>query len=147
MSRIPILALVAASLLAKPAQHPASASALVPPAGNAQSGISQLREWLWKSAGIIRNGKDLRHVFERLHAWGAPAPEAVREAANEPDRSACSREDFEYRNLLAVASLIARSALAREESRGSHYRTDFPFKVDRYRKHSYVSATHKVSFR
>ncbi len=40
-----------------------------------------------------------------------------------PDRAA-----FELRNMHQVASLIARAALAREESRGGHYRTDFPCK-------------------
>ena len=49
--------------------------------------------------------------------------------------------------MLVVGSLIVRSALAREESRGAHYRTDHPFKVETFRKHSFVSANHKVCFR
>ncbi len=39
-----------------------------------------------------------------------------------------------------VASLIALAALAREESRGGHYRTDFPSKSVFFEKHSRITA-------
>ena len=43
------------------------------------------------------------------------------------------------RNFLTVATLIARSALWREESRGGHYRLDFPQRDDaRWRVHSII---------
>ncbi|MGN7457773.1 L-aspartate oxidase [Paenibacillus pasadenensis] len=47
------------------------------------------------------------------------------------------REDFEFANLLTNALLTAESAAAREESRGAHYRVDFPQRDDgRWRKHT-----------
>jgi succinate dehydrogenase/fumarate reductase flavoprotein subunit len=36
------------------------------------------------------------------------------------------QQAIDLRNLLTAADLIARSALLREESRGAHYRSDFP---------------------
>jgi L-aspartate oxidase len=46
------------------------------------------------------------------------------------------REDFEFFNLLNAAVLTTKAALMREESRGGHYRNDFPNKDDLiWRKH------------
>jgi len=51
------------------------------------------------------------------------------------------------RNLHALALLIARSGLAREESRGSHYRSDFPYRNDEdFGKHSAVQKGKDVRF-
>jgi L-aspartate oxidase len=53
--------------------------------------------------------------------------------------SRLDRAHGEARNLLQCAELIVRSAIAREESRGAHYRTDFPSHDDvRFKKHSIV---------
>lgn len=41
-----------------------------------------------------------------------------------------TRPAFEATNVLTVALIVARSALAREESRGGHYRMDYPFPND-----------------
>jgi L-aspartate oxidase len=45
-----------------------------------------------------------------------------------------------------LARLIARSALAREESRGGHFRADFPFEDERFAAHSVVGQDEKVTF-
>ena len=50
-----------------------------------------------------------------------------------------ARLDFEVRNMHGVATLIAHCALAREESRGGHYRLDFPEKRLEFQKHSMVT--------
>ena len=44
--------------------------------------------------------------------------------------------EFCLRNIHTVALLIARCALAREESRGAHFRTDYPEKQPAFQKHS-----------
>ncbi|MEZ5364795.1 MAG: hypothetical protein R2748_21275 [Bryobacterales bacterium] len=56
-----------------------------------------------------------------------------------------SRHGFEADNLYAVVSLITRCALFREESRGAHYRSDFPEPREEFRKHTVVSKGRAVS--
>ena len=112
-------------------------------AADAQAGIRELRELHWKYAGIIRCGKELQQLVERLQQRAAELEQGSSAAPAGPP----SRAAFEYRNMLAAAELIASSALAREESRGGHYRSDFPYKVDKFKKHSYNRAGAKVAFR
>ncbi len=53
------------------------------------------------------------------------------------ETSLTKREEFEFANLLTCAILVAEAALNREESRGAHYREDFPERDDaHWRKHT-----------
>ncbi len=127
--------------------------AQMPPlAPDAQAGIRELREMLWRYAGIIRCGKELRQLVEKLEADAAKQVESAAAAGRSGQRAAAGsapliRQAFEYRNMLVVGELIARCAAAREESRGAHYRSDFPYKVDKLKKHSHTRAGVKVTFR
>ena len=97
--------------------------------------LETLREVMWKQIAILRSGKELKAAVEALSA--------VKMAQAERD----GRYEHELRNLHALSLLIARSALAREESRGSHYRSDFPYRDDdKFQKHSVISKAHEVSF-
>ena len=80
----------------------------------------------WRHCGIVRDAAGLTEACRRLQA-AAPTPEA--------------------QNLHAVALLIARSALAREESRGAHFRTDYPEKRPVFARHSIVKSDVAVAFR
>jgi aspartate oxidase len=53
----------------------------------------------------------------------------------------------EERNMRQVALLIARCALERKESRGAHFRTDYPETRDAFARHSVVSRQADVTFR
>jgi len=58
-----------------------------------------------------------------------------------------TRAGHELHNLHTLATLICRSAIAREESRGSHYRADFPYRDDEaFQKHSLVERGTDVTF-
>jgi L-aspartate oxidase len=93
-----------------------------------ESQISALRELMWRNVGIVREGKQLRGATAALSKLQVQLPEAR-----------CRRE-WEAQNLAVVAQLIARSALAREESRGAQYRLDYPAHNDaRFLKHSVIA--------
>ncbi|HUQ94286.1 MAG TPA: L-aspartate oxidase [Bryobacteraceae bacterium] len=95
---------------------------------------SELRGLTWRYAGLVRSGEGLREAIARL--------QAVRFVELAEPRP----EDYETRNIHEVALLIARCALAREESRGGHYRSDFPEKRNEFQKHSLINNLGGVSF-
>ena len=87
--------------------------------------LTNIRDMMWREVGIMRNGKALADAIKQFEAMELPKFE-------KPGRSA-----QELRNLHTLALVMARSALAREESRGSHYRSDFAFRNDEdFGKHS-----------
>jgi L-aspartate oxidase len=90
--------------------------------------IAQMQDLMWNKVGIVRDGTGLRSAIEQLQSLSTNT---------EP---AHSRRAYEARNINIAGLLVARSALAREESRGAHYRIDFPDKNDsKFLKHSVVS--------
>jgi L-aspartate oxidase len=104
-------------------------------AQDAPEALKQLRELMWKQVGILRSGKELKAVIETLRAMKMPRSEKN------------GRFDRELKNLHGLGMLIARSALAREESRGSHYRSDFPYREDEaFQKHSVITKAQEPAF-
>lgn len=81
----------------------------------------EVRQIAWDHCGIIRDAAGLRDACRRLALLQGAEAE--------------------------VALLIARCALAREESRGAHYRTDFPLKRPEFALHSVVQKDAGISFR
>jgi L-aspartate oxidase len=94
----------------------------------------EIRGIAWTMCGILRDGAGLTEANERLSAIRC-------DVKHRP-----GRQDFELRSLHTVAGLIARAALAREESRGGHYRTDFPEKSTAFQKHSVIRGASPVAF-
>ncbi len=93
--------------------------------------IKKVESLMWQYVGVVRDGKGLRQVVSELSALQSQQP------------SSGDRRSHEATNILQAGLLIARSALAREESRGAHYRLDFPLKNDaKFHKHSVVSGDH-----
>jgi L-aspartate oxidase len=76
--------------------------------------IEDLRSNMWRYAGLLRDSSGLETMQEKLAALAATMPRGV------------TRRAIEARNLHTVASIIVASALARQESRGAHYRNDYP---------------------
>jgi L-aspartate oxidase len=112
------------------ADHPPQAAqpAAAPAPPDAHKAVEEAQQILWEKVAIIRDGKHLSEAVKRLTELSLPDP---------PSHSRHAQESC---NILAVARLIASCALAREESRGAHYRSDFPIKNDaKTARHSYVS--------
>jgi L-aspartate oxidase len=78
--------------------------------GAAQVAADEIRRVMWAHAGIARTAKGLRTCIARLDEIAARLPVGATEEAN----------------LAQTAHLIAEAALLRKESRGGHYREDFP---------------------
>jgi L-aspartate oxidase len=97
--------------------------------------LTKIRDLMWRNAGILRTGKELSSAIEQLEALDLPKSEKP------------GRAEYELRNLHSLALLITKSALARTESRGSHYRSDFPYRDDDdFDKHSRVSIGKDIAF-
>jgi len=99
--------------------------------------VFNLRRLAWRRVGIERSGETLRAGLDELDQLSPFFVEG---------RARNSRQGFEADNIYAVIGLIARSALAREESRGAHYRSDFPEPEEAFRKHSVVEKGGEVRF-
>jgi L-aspartate oxidase len=77
---------------------------------------NSLRSLVSRSAGLIRDGETITAALEMLDFWQkyVYAEEFTSVAG------------LELQNMLACGQLILRSALKREESRGAHFRSEFP---------------------
>jgi succinate dehydrogenase/fumarate reductase flavoprotein subunit len=77
----------------------------------------------WEHVGIVRNGPDLAKAIDEIRAL-TERNENVGVPGNR-EFNLTWQQCLDMRNMLLASELIARSALAREDSRGAHFRTDF----------------------
>lgn len=77
---------------------------------------SSLRSAMWRNVGIVRTGNRLVDALDMIHFW----------CRYSLDKIFDDTAGWEIQNMLACAALVTASAIAREESRGTHARTDFP---------------------
>ena len=84
---------------------------------------SAVRGIAWRYCGLMRGKAGLETAIQELNVRCESTPEP-------------SREDYELRSIHTVAGLIAEAALARQESRGGHFRIDYPSHGDGPARHS-----------
>lgn len=94
--------------------------------------IKELRELMWKDAGLLRDAAGLDRAKRGWLALARTIPRGL------------TRRAIEARNLHVIAGLIIESAIGRKESRGAHFRNDFP-KHGKTAQHS-VMERGKLSF-
>jgi L-aspartate oxidase len=87
----------------------------------------RVKRVMWERVGILRDGNSLKRAireFDQISAANLSTPS---------------------RNFVTLATLVARAALWREESRGGHFRTDFPEQDDHWRVHSIQRLNREIS--
>ncbi|GIM45795.1 L-aspartate oxidase [Collibacillus ludicampi] len=80
--------------------------------------LARVQSLMWEEVGLIREGRRLQEACGKIEEW-------LEEAKTLADR-----------NLLVSALLVARAALWRRESRGSHFRSDYPEENNEQQRHS-----------
>jgi len=80
---------------------------------------SEIRRFMWDFVGIVRTTKRLERALHRVNLLRQETEDYYGNFRVSPDL-------IELRNLVDVADLIVRSAMARKESRGLHYTLDYP---------------------
>ena len=126
----------AAAAMVGPAMPPVLSSVDVeqvprPPEGdgNAVPSAFEVRDLMWRAVGLLRGHDGLQHAIVSLERWLGAATAARR-------IHTCDSELRRVTSIVTAGWLMARAALRRTESRGSHFRTDFPERDDlHWRKH------------
>jgi succinate dehydrogenase/fumarate reductase flavoprotein subunit len=78
---------------------------------------------MWRAAGLFRTRQGLQDAVERLD-------QAYDDTRRDMNQTTADASDWRRFNLLTVSRLVVRAALRREESRGGHFREDFPIRDD-----------------
>ena len=98
--------------------------------------IAATRRSVSRHVGIVRSGPGLQRALRQFHSLdqrlGRVASGELHDPAGSFDRVL---RWSEAHNLLLVARLVASAALDREESRGAHFREDFPHALPEWRRH------------
>ena len=98
------------------------------------TGSLDVRDVMWRQVGLFRDADRLRTALRDLEPAWRQTDARIRAGAR------FDLEGWRAVNVLTVAWLIARAALRREESRGAHYRDDYPGRDD-------LNWNHRVSDR
>jgi len=98
--------------------------------------VELIRDVMWRDVGLFRERRALQQTVQMLDEPGRAVDAQLRRGGLEP-------QQWPAANLLTVARLIARAALRREESRGAHYRDDFPSRDDIHWKRRITDTNHQ----
>src|SRR6202011_1999251 len=98
---------------------------------------AEVRALMWRSVGVFRDREPLREGVNHIKAQERALEEPL---AGDP---ALDHDGWRLASIITVASIIAKAALRREESRGGHFRTDFPAHDDLHWKTHISDVIHR----
>ncbi len=101
-----------------------SVSAAPLPVAESVASLADLQSLMWENVGVVRDGSGLAKAVGRTAAWDSVGVAAL------------DRPTQELNNLVLTGRLMAEAALMRQESRGAHYRSDFPEAHDEWQRHT-----------
>jgi L-aspartate oxidase len=105
-----------------------------------ESIISKLQSAMWAHAGLLRDEQSLREGVAIQTACESQIAEIAASGK-------CGRRLEEAQSISGVANAVLHSALARQESRGAHFRNDFPHRDDEnFCRHSVYGRDKRVRF-
>jgi L-aspartate oxidase len=85
--------------------------------------LPALQSLMWDKVGMVRSGEGLEEAASVLASW--------QETIDKPS----DRSSYELSDMILVGRLMAEAAVIREESRGAHYRSDFPEPSPAWQRH------------
>jgi fumarate reductase flavoprotein subunit len=95
------------------------------PPGDLEAIREALSECMWDDVGVLRHAAGLRRARERLVALDAELSQ-IGVADSDRAFNLTWHDWLNLKSLIAVSRVVTEAALAREDSRGAHYREDFP---------------------
>jgi len=95
--------------------------------------LPNLQSLMWNEVGIIRSGENLSEAANILATWQRSLPQPT------------GRPSYELSNLVSCARLMTEAALLREESRGAHFRSDFPQPSPAWQQHIIFRKEHAAN--
>ena len=97
----------------------------------------KLKDIMWKYVGILRDENSLLKGLDEIYKLKSEFRRDVK---------CLNKQEYELRNMICVAQLIIKSALKREESRGAHYRVDFPETMEESKHYCIIKGEGEPSF-
>ena len=105
--------------------------------------MEEIREIMWFHGNVIRTEKNLQRAIKNIQDL---------QSSFDMNQFVCTEKErksaFKARNFLVLSQLLLKAMRERRESRGAHYREDYPFEDKKYNKRLFISLkNHEVNLR
>lgn len=104
----------------------------------------ELQDIMWKKVAIIRREEGIKSALKSINLIKDKMKRMM-----VPDTGSYNQhlqDALELENMILIAELVTKSALIREESRGAHYRADYPDRMDEWKKSIVLNRNRDVRF-